>query len=79
MKQMSQSKTPLVHNVIPVIDIITQALNDYSDDTALPLAMHMATLNGRTLLDKYYGLTDESIVYRIAMCKFIVTHELACS
>ena len=76
---MSQSKMPLLHNVIPVIDIITWALDDYSRDTALPLAMRMATLRGCTMLDKYYGLTDESIVYRIAMCKSIVTHKLACS
>jgi hypothetical protein len=72
---MSQSKTPLVHNVIPIIDIITCALDDYSNDTALPPAVHMAAFRGCTMLDKYYGLTDESIVYRIAMCKSIIlTH-----
>jgi hypothetical protein len=75
MKQMSQSKTPLVHNVIPIIDIIAWVVDNYSSDTALPPAMHMATLRGRTMPNKYYGLTDESIVYHITMCKSIIpTH-----
>jgi len=66
---MSQSKTPLLHHVIPVFDIITRALDDHYGDLTLSPAVHMAALCGRTMLDKYYGLTDDSIVYRVAMCK----------
>jgi hypothetical protein len=69
MKQMSQSKTPLLHHVIPVFDIITRALDDHSSDLTLSPAVRMAAFRGRTMLDKYYGLTDDSIVYRVAMCK----------
>lgn len=28
----------------------------------------MAAVRGCTMLNKYYGLTDDSVVYRIAMC-----------
>jgi len=64
---MSQSKTPLVHEVIPIFDIIAQALDDYVDDATLPPAVRMAAVRGQAMLNKYYGLTDNSIVYQIAM------------
>jgi len=43
---MSQSKTPLVHEVIPIFDIIAQALDDYVDDATLPPTVHMAAVCG---------------------------------
>ena len=67
-KQISQSKTPLVHEVIPIFDVINRALDEHIDDTTLPAAVRMAAARGRTMLNKYYGLTDDSIIYRIAMC-----------
>jgi hypothetical protein len=67
--QISQSKNPLVHEVIPVFDIISRALDDHIGDVTLPTAVRVAAARGRTMLNKYYGLTDDSIVYRIAMRK----------
>jgi hypothetical protein len=67
-KQMSQSKTPLIYEVIPLFDIITRALNEYKDDLTLPPVIRIAAARGRTMLNKYYGLTDDSIIYRITMC-----------
>lgn len=74
-QQISQSKTPLVHKVIPVFDIITWALNDHLADITLPLAIRMVAARGRAMLNKYYGLTDESIVYWIAMCMSFCIHD----
>ena len=65
---MSQSRTPLVHTVIPIFDIITRALDDHISDGTLPSAVRMAAWWGRAMLNKYYGLTDKSIIYRVAMC-----------
>ena len=65
--QISQSKTPLVHEVIPIFDIITRALDEHVEDLTLPPAVHMAAVRGRVMLNKYYGLTDDSIIYRIGM------------
>jgi hypothetical protein len=31
--------------------------------------VRMAARNARRVVDKYYAKTDESIVYRVAMCK----------
>ena len=64
---MSQSKTPLVHKVIPIFNIITRALDEHLDDVMLPPAIRKAAAQGHTMLNKYYGLTDDSIIYRIMM------------
>ncbi|KIM88425.1 hypothetical protein PILCRDRAFT_95596 [Piloderma croceum F 1598] len=64
---MSQSSTPLIHQVIPLFDGITCALDDYAGNIDYAPAVCMAAVRGRTMLNKYYGLTDDSVVYRIAM------------
>jgi len=64
---ISQHKTPLIHQVIPIFDIITSALDDCVDNGDLVPAVRHAALRGILMLNKYYALTDDSIVYRIAM------------
>jgi hypothetical protein len=66
---MSQSRTPLLHQVIPLFDGITRALDDHASDVKNVPAVRMAAVRGRVMLNKYYGLTDDSVMYRIAMCK----------
>ena len=65
---MSQSHTPLLHQVIPLFDGITHALDDHASDIRNVPAVHMAAVRGQVMLNKYYGLTDDSVMYRIAMC-----------
>jgi hypothetical protein len=71
MQQILQSKTPLMHEVIPIFDTVTQVLDEHIADAkaTLPPAIHVAAARGCAMLDKYYGLTDSSIIYRIAMSK----------
>jgi hypothetical protein len=76
---MSQTNTPLVHQVIPLFDGITCALDDHANNSAYALAVRMAAARGHTMLNKYYGLTDDSIVYRIAMCALINITIVLCS
>ncbi|KIM35089.1 hypothetical protein M413DRAFT_48960, partial [Hebeloma cylindrosporum] len=66
-KEILKSKTPLIHQVIPIFDIITTALEDSIDNNSLPSVVRHAALRGYLMLNKYYSLTDESVVYRIAM------------
>ena len=66
-KKISESNTPLLHQVIPIIDSLTTALDEFIDNAALGSAVRHAALRGMLMLNKYYGRTDESIVYRIAM------------
>jgi hypothetical protein len=69
---MSQSQTPLLHEVIPLFDIITGHLDKYVDNTDNFPAVRAAARRGRAMMNKYYGLTDDSIMYRIVMCKWFV-------
>jgi hypothetical protein len=67
-KKISQSKIPLIHEVIPIIDVITHVLDDFiADSTKFPI-IHAATRRGLAMINKYYGLTDNSVIYRVAMC-----------
>jgi len=67
--QISTNKIPLIHQVIPIFDIITTALEDNIENDALPLIVRHAALRGYYMLNKYYSLTDDAVVYRIAMSK----------
>jgi hypothetical protein len=69
-KKISQSKIPLVHEVIPICDILTRTLDDYIDDLTKLLVVRAAARRGRTMINKYYSLMDDSVIYRIAMCMF---------
>ena len=71
---MSQSKTPLLYQVIPLIDTLTRMLETASDNKALFPAVRAATAKGIAILNKYYAKTDKSIMYRCAMSKFIVLY-----
>jgi len=66
-EQMSQSKTPLLYQVILIIDALTQMLETVSNNKALFLAVCAAATKGIVVLNKYYAKTDESIMYRCAM------------
>jgi hypothetical protein len=66
---MSQSSVALEYQVTPLFDGITYALDDHAKDPKNKPAVHMAAVQGRIMLDKYYGLMDDSVVYQIAMCR----------
>jgi hypothetical protein len=74
---MSQSSIPLIHQVIPLFDGITCVLNDYAGNVDYAPAVHMATVHSCTMLNKYYRLTYDSVVYHIAMCMSHIT--ISCS
>lgn len=69
MKRVSQSNTPLLHEVIPLIDKLTGKLEDVIADSKRSPAVRVAAARGLSLMNKYYSRTDESIMYRCAMCK----------
>ncbi|KLO09608.1 hypothetical protein SCHPADRAFT_833804, partial [Schizopora paradoxa] len=65
--RISQSRIPLLHEVIPMMDILTSMLNKTVTNTKLHIAVRAAAARGRVILDKYYSKTDDSITYRMAM------------
>ena len=70
-KRISSHSTPLLHHVIPLFDIITRKLDGFVDDGKLHPCVRVAAARGRAMLNKYYGLSDDSVMYRIAMCKLL--------
>ncbi len=53
------------------MDILTQELNAAIKKPSLHIAVRAAAARGRVILDKYYAKTDASIMYRMAMSKFL--------
>ncbi|KAF8574541.1 hypothetical protein K439DRAFT_1372140, partial [Ramaria rubella] len=66
-KRMSTSKIPQIFKVIPVIDLLTATLDQYASDKKFFPAVHSVAAKGHEILNKYYSLTNDSIVYQIAM------------
>ena len=64
----SQSNTPLLFEVIPIIDALQAHFDEIKDDTDLPDVVRHGAARASIVLSKYYSLTDDSEVYRIAMC-----------
>jgi hypothetical protein len=68
-KKISRSRVPLIHEVIPIFDALTAALDEFLDNTALLPAVHAAALRGIIMMNKYYALTDDSAIFHVAMSK----------
>lgn len=61
------------------MDVIDEALATKSTDRTLGLPIRAAVRIGKLTLNRYYGLTDASDVYRIAMGKHSLSHTLSLS
>lgn len=61
------SDTPSLPSVIPAMDNINATLEDAIANPKYNAAIRASLQLGKDLLNKYYSLTDESSVYRIAM------------
>lgn len=70
--RVSRSNVPLLHETIPIIDILTTALEDTADDKTKLIVVRAAAKRGLCVLNKYYSKTDESIMHRCAMSKYIL-------
>jgi hypothetical protein len=66
------SDTPCVANVIPAMDRMHSDITAASNNEDYSPAIRAALKLGIKILDKYYSLTDNSEVYRIAMGKSII-------
>ena len=66
-KMICQNKVPLIHQVISIIDIVSEALDEFIDAATLPPAICSAAVHGFLMLNKHYSKTDESVIFCIAM------------
>ena len=58
---------PLLHHVIPYMDCLTASLDDFHANLNLNPVVRIAAGQGRVVVDKFYRLTDDSDIFRIAM------------
>ncbi len=61
------SDRALIQDVIPYMDILTNLVDKFRKDEKLAPSVRAAAQRGRVILDKYYTLTDETMIYRLAM------------
>ena len=70
--EISFSTRVLVHEVIPFIDGLTKRVDDVQDNASFFPAVRLAARRARAVLNKYYSLTDDTPIYRIAMSTSII-------
>lgn len=66
---MSDSKRPLVADVIPLYDLLERQLSNIVNDCTKPTIIRASAAKSRAVLNKYYGKTDDSRMYRLCMSK----------
>ncbi|KAF8590177.1 hypothetical protein K439DRAFT_1330804, partial [Ramaria rubella] len=66
-KHISRSNVPMLHEVIPLIDNISHALNSLIANEDLHMSIHHAAFQGHTVLNKYYSKTDQSELYQLSL------------
>ncbi len=77
-KRISKTDVPLLHQVIPIIDLLTTNLTDTIANEDIEPVVRTAAARGLAVLNKYYSATDDSIMYRVAMREFILLLRLYC-
>lgn len=68
--QYFSRQTPNLAAVIPVMDAFDEHLTNYSLDRKILPSIRAAVGLAKKTLNRYYGRTDESNAYRIAMGKW---------
>jgi hypothetical protein len=58
---------PLVHEVIPMLEAMEHDLTKVRDSLELPTVIRIAAIAALLMISKYYALTDDNEVYRIAI------------
>ncbi len=53
-----------------MIDVLTKGLTKTIADATVAQPVRVAAARGYQVVNKYYSLTDDSIMYRAAMSKF---------
>lgn len=66
----SQAEVPLIYKVIPMLEDMEHALENVRNDASLPDVIRVAAHAALLTIGKYYALTDDCEVYRIAMGMF---------
>lgn len=65
----SQAEVPLIHEVIPMLETMEHHLQTVRDDVDNQLSpvIRVAAVAALLVIGKYYALSDDNEVYRIAI------------
>ncbi|KAJ6547933.1 hypothetical protein DFH09DRAFT_926647 [Mycena vulgaris] len=63
----SQAEVPLIYEVIPMLEALEDKLMNVRDDPELPTVIRIAAIASLIVVGKYYALSDDAEVYRIAI------------
>lgn len=69
-------KVPLVHEVIPMINILSEELEKLILNDSHHPCTRVAAAKGYIILNKYYARTDSSIMYWLCMSESILISTL---
>ncbi|KAE9388156.1 hypothetical protein BT96DRAFT_836722, partial [Gymnopus androsaceus JB14] len=65
---ISTSQYPMLHEVIPMMDILNCTLEESFNYETLPLVIHRGVQHTLVVLDKCYSKVDYSLMWKTAMC-----------
>lgn len=71
---MESKSCPLIHEVIPVLDLATIYLESMIRDVRNLPVVRTAAARGLVVVDKYYSKTDESLMYQAALSKWFTLY-----
>lgn len=54
------------------MDLLNDKLEEMILDEELPASIRVGVQRGIVVLDKYYALTDDSIMWKTSMCMFLL-------
>ncbi|PBL01890.1 hypothetical protein ARMGADRAFT_883386, partial [Armillaria gallica] len=64
---ISWSGVPLLHEMIPMIDILTHKFKKCLKNSNILPVIYAAVAQGLAIINKYYSKTDKSIMWKTAM------------
>ncbi|KAJ6600177.1 hypothetical protein B0H10DRAFT_1824761, partial [Mycena sp. CBHHK59/15] len=62
-----QAEVPLIYEVIPMLEALEDELTNMRNDASLPAVIRIAAIAALLVVGKYYALSDDADVYRIAI------------
>ena len=75
--QFSQAEVPLVYEVIPMLERLEHSMVKVREAYSEPAVIRIAAEAALTMIGKYYALTDDNEVYRIAIGKLWILISLS--
>ncbi|KAF8999900.1 hypothetical protein BDZ89DRAFT_969228, partial [Hymenopellis radicata] len=69
---ISTKARPMLHEVIPTMDALNKGLEAKLVEDGVPEIVRYAITKGLAVLDKYYVLTDDSLMWRLCMSAYLI-------